>query len=198
MGEMGALTTTLDATGLGATRGIAAEAFDDLVRQHQRRVYRVLYLVVRDSDAADTLTQECFLRAYERRASFRGESRVDTWLLGIAVNLGRDYLRNRRAGFWRRLSGLDAEDSSSRPARYPDPQPSPERVLLACRELEAVWAAVDILSPQQRTIFLLRFAEEMSLAEIAQVVGLRLGSVKSHLFRAIHAVRERLKEQQWR
>src|SRR5882672_10230408 len=107
MGEMGALTTALDATRIDTVKGIAMEAFDDLVRQHQRRVYRVLFLLLRDPDAADTLTQECFLRAYQKRDGFRGESSADTWLLRIAVNLARDHLRNRRAGFWRRLIGLE-------------------------------------------------------------------------------------------
>ncbi len=195
---MAALTTTLDASPIDSVRGIAADAFDELVRHHQRRVYRLLWLLVRDSDVADTLTQECFLRAYEKRASFRGESRVDAWLLQIAVNLARDYLRNRRAGFWRRLVGLDDSASFVAAAEFPDPHATPERALLARKELEAVWEAVADLSPQQRTVFLLRFGEDMDLAEIALVSGLRLGSVKTHLFRAIHAVRNKMKEQQWR
>ena len=61
------------------------------MRQHQRRVYRVIFLLVRDADTADTLTQECFLRAYQKRASFRGECRIETWMLRIAVNLVRDH-----------------------------------------------------------------------------------------------------------
>jgi RNA polymerase sigma-70 factor (ECF subfamily) len=198
MAEMGALTTALEARPIGGERGIAADAFDQLVREHQRRVYRVLFLLVRESDAADTLTQECFLRAYVKRGSFRGESRIETWLLQIAVNLARDYLRNRRASFWRRLVGLDDADGSGVAIEFPDPHPTPERALLARKELEAVWEAAEGLSPQQRTVFLLRFGEDMELAEIAKVVGLRLGSVKTHLFRAIHAVRDKLKEQKWR
>ena len=198
MGQMATLTTALDASPVDATPGIAADAFDDLIRQHQRRVYRVLWLLVRDNDAADTLTQECFLRAYEKRASFRGESRVDTWLLQIAVNLARDYLRNRRAGFWRRLVGLEDGSHPTVAVDFPDPHATPERALLARKELEAVWEVVADLSPQQRTVFLLRFGEDLDVAEIAEVSGLRLGSVKTHLFRAIHAVRNRLKEQKWR
>ena len=180
------------------TQGIAAEDFDEIVRQHQRRVYRVLFLLLRDSDAADTLTQECFVRAYQKRSSFRGESRIDTWLLRIAVNLARDHARNRRAGFWRRLIGLEEAAAGDRPIRFADPQASPERALLARRELEAVWAAAAELSCQQRAIFLLRFGEELSLQEISEVLGLKIGSVKAHLFRATATVRRKLKEQQWR
>jgi RNA polymerase sigma-70 factor, ECF subfamily len=180
------------------TRGIAAEDFDEIVRQHQRRVYRVLFLLLRNSDAADTLTQECFVRAYEKRSTFRGESRIDTWLLRIAVNLARDYARNRRAGFWKRLIGFEDRAAAEAAIEFPDPQASPERALVARRELEAVWAATADLSPQQRAIFLLRFGEELSLVEISEVVGLKAGTVKTHLFRAIAAVRRKLKEHQWR
>ncbi|PYX78617.1 MAG: RNA polymerase subunit sigma-70 [Acidobacteria bacterium] len=180
------------------TQGIAAEDFDEIVRQHQRRVYRVLFLLLRNSDAADTLTQECFVRAYEKRSSFRGESRIATWLLQIAVNLARDYARNRRAGFWKRLIGFEDAAAANAPTQFPDPQASPERALLARRELQAVWAAAAELSPQQRAIFLLRFGEELSLQEISEVLGLKLGCVKAHLFRALGTVRRKLKEQQWR
>lgn len=191
------LSTTIDA-GAAARPGIDEQDFDGIVREHQRRVYRVLYLLVRNPDLADTLTQETFLRAYEKRASFRGEARVNTWLLKIAVNLARDHARNRRASFWKRLIGMDDSENPEQFRQIPDPQASPEQALLARRELDAAWSIAGELPSQQRTIFMLRFAEEMTLPEIAQVLGLRTGSVKAHLFRAMATVRKRLKEQQWR
>lgn len=191
-----ALTAALGSPAQAMEQGISADCFDEIVRQHQRRLYRVLFLLVKDGDAADTLTQECFLRAYQSRARFRGECSIVTWLLRIAVNLARDYARNRRASFWKRLIGLEEESGS---ARLPEsalaaPHPSPERVLLAREQLEAVWNAASALSPQQRTIFLLRFAEEMPLAEIAEVLRLKTGTVKAQLFRATTTIREILKE----
>lgn len=198
MGDMGtAISTTIDA-GATARPGIADQEFEAIVREHQRRVYRVLYVLVRNPDLADTLTQETFLRAYEKRASFRGEARVDTWLLKIAVNLARDHARNRRASFWKRLIGANDGENTEQFSQFPDPQASPEQALLARRELEAAWNIAAELPSQQRTIFMLRFAEELTLPEIAQVLGLRTGSVKTHLFRAMATVRKRLKEQQWR
>ena len=175
---------------------ITAEGFDAIVRQHQRRVYRVILLLAKDRDAADTLTQECFLRAYQARDSFRLECRVDTWLLRIAVNLVRDHAKSRRAGFWKRLVALDHRDEKANEAA--SRQPSPERTLLARAELQAVLESVNRLSGQQRTIFLLRFVEEMPLADIATVLGLKLGTVKAHLFRALTNVRAEMKEQKWR
>jgi RNA polymerase sigma-70 factor (ECF subfamily) len=194
-------TTLINAlSAVGSTREkaivITADGFDTIVRQHQRRVYRVILLLAKDRDTADTLTQECFLRAYQARDSFRGECRVDTWLLRIAVNLVRDHAKNRRSGFWKRLIGLDHSDEKAEEAV--SRQPSPERTLLARSELQAVLESVNRLSRQQKTIFLLRFVEEMPLMDIAAVTGLKVGSVKAHLFRALTNVRGEMKEQKWR
>ena len=188
-----ALTTALNAPVEEEKEAVSSRNFDEIIRLHQRRVYRVLYVLLRDADAADTLTQQCFLRAYKKLETFRGECRIETWLLRIAVNLARDYGKSRRTSFWRRLVGLEgAEESENRQVR--GSQPSPERVLLAREELEAVWAAVDFLSQQQRTIFLLRFTEELSLAEIAAILKLSVGTVKTHLFRATARVRETVRD----
>ena len=176
---------------------ITAQSFDQLMRLHQRRVYRVIFVLVRDDDLADVLTQECFLRAYQKLGSFRGDCRVDTWLLRIAVNLVRDHGKSRRNSFWKRLVGLEKERIDSK-FTLVLAQPSPEASLLAREELKEVWKALDAVSAQQRTIFLLRYAEEMSLAEIAGVLGLAIGSVKAQLFRATSRVREVLRKKQWR
>jgi len=180
-----------------ATPGIAREEFDEIVRRHQQRIYRVLLGLLRDPGEADALTQECFLRAFQSRKGFRGEASVGTWLVRIAVNLASDHARNRRSSFWKRLlGGLKSEEpqASGVATDLPDPRASPERQLAAREQLQAVWAVVDTLSPRQRAIFVLRFAEEMSLAEVAQAMALEVGTVKSHLARALGAVRKRLKE----
>jgi RNA polymerase sigma-70 factor (ECF subfamily) len=185
------LTTALSAPVTEKAEEISAERFDEIMRQHQRRVYRVIFLLVRDRDTADTLTQECFLRAYLKRATFRGECRIETWLLRIAVNLVRDHGKSRRTSFWKKLVGLDdKEDKTAEPRQFPAAEPSAERALLAREELEAVWNALSSLSPQQRAIFFLRYEEEMSLGQIASVLQLKVGSVKSQLARVTGKLRE--------
>ena len=72
------------------------EGFEALVNAYWKPVYRFILASVRNADAALSLTQDCFMRAYQGRESFRGESSVKTWLMKIAVNLARDYQRNRR------------------------------------------------------------------------------------------------------
>ncbi len=74
-----ALTTPLEP--VAEMVEVSSERFGEIIQQNQRRVYRVIFLLVRDHEVADTLTQECFLRAYRKRATFRGECRLDTWLL---------------------------------------------------------------------------------------------------------------------
>jgi RNA polymerase sigma-70 factor (ECF subfamily) len=191
-----ALATTLSASIERTAEAVSPESLETIVRQHQKRVHRYVLLMVKDDDAADTITQECFLRAYQSLANFRGECRMDTWLLRIAVNLVRDHVKNRRVSFWRRLVGFGNEDAPEFQVR--SRQPSPEHALLARAELQAIWDGVNSLSRQQREVFLLRFVEEMSLLEIAGVLGLKVGSVKAQLFRALANIRKQLKDKQWR
>jgi RNA polymerase sigma-70 factor, ECF subfamily len=175
---------------------LTAEDFDELVRRNQRRIFRLLMALLRDEDAADTLTQECFLKAYKNRGGFRGESSVDTWLYRIAVNLARDYQRNKRQGFWKRIftDARDEEDEQPVLETVADRRSTAEISLLAQEEVEKVWQTVRRLSPNQREVFVLRFGEEMGLDEIAQTLSMEVGTVKSHLSRALTVVRKRLEE----
>lgn len=181
--------------GRRVVEGIAPEEFDEIVRLHQRRIYRLLLALLRDPDAADTLTQDCFLRAYRNRSRFRGDASVGTWLARIAVNLAHDHAKSRRHTFWRwLLGGADSEDLTAALEAKPDGRASPQRELEAREELALVWTVVDELSPKQRSIFILRFVDEMPLDQIARTMNLEVGTVKSHLGRAVSVVRERFKK----
>ena len=169
---------------------ITGDDFDQIVRRYQRKVYRVLLLMLKNPEDADNLTQECFLRAYANMKSFRGECSVQTWLIRIAVNLVRDHARNRRVGFWKRLLRLEGDGVVAYDREPPSIKPSPERGMLAREELDAVWRAVDSLSARQKEVFILRFSEEMELKE---VLNLSIGTVKAQLFRAVTSVREQVR-----
>ena len=167
------------------------EDFEGLVRLYWPRVFRFALASLRDSDAAQTVAQDCFYRAHKNRARFRGESSLSTWLMQIAVNLVRDHARNRRLRFWQRNQALDPAAQWT-----PDGRLSPEAAAAVHEQVRAVWQAAAALSEKQRTVFLLRFVEEMELLEIAAVTGMAEGTVKTHLFRAIATVRRHLGEAQ--
>jgi RNA polymerase sigma-70 factor (ECF subfamily) len=169
--------------------------FDEVVRLYRPRIFRFLMSSLGDRDIAESLTQDCFLKAYNARHQFRGESSLSTWLTRIALNLVRDHLRSRRIRFWQktRETALDLVDISD---WIPDARVSPEVSCLQQERVKEVWRAVDELSRQQRTVFLLRFVEEMELAEIAETTGMNTSTVKSHLYRALRVVRERVGKEQ--
>jgi RNA polymerase sigma-70 factor (ECF subfamily) len=194
--EMADAMVSLAAVPTVTPQALTAEDFDELVRRNQKRIFRLLMVLLHDEDAADTLTQECFLRAYKKRDSFRGASSVDTWLYRIAINLARDHLRNRRQGFWKKLFADSRDDDGEQPLldTVADKRSTAEANLLAQEEVETVWQTVRRLSPNQREVFVLRFAEEMGLEEIAHTLDMEVGTVKSHLSRALSAVRKRLEE----
>jgi RNA polymerase sigma-70 factor (ECF subfamily) len=143
---------------------------------------------VRDYDVAQPLAQDCFLRAYRARDQYRGEAALHNWLMQIAVNLVRDHARNRRLQFWRRAPSIPVEGEDG--AQWlASAGASPEQHLLAKERVNAVWQALARLPDRQRTVFLLRFMDEMKLLEIAEVTGLTENAVKIHLYRAVHTVR---------
>jgi RNA polymerase sigma-70 factor, ECF subfamily len=165
--------------------------FDEVVRVYRPRVLRFLLSSLSDRDVAETLTQETFLKAWAARQQFRGDSSLNTWLTRIAVNLMRDHLRSRSLRFWQKTRGasLDVLDISD---WVPDGRSSPESQTVARNQVAAVWRAVDRLSAQQRGVFVLRFVEELELEEIAGTLGMNLSTVKSHLYRALAVVRDRM------
>ena len=182
---------TFPSTSLTLGAGARATPLDDLesvVALHQPRVFRFLLAQLRDRDAAETLTQETFLRAWSARSSFREDCSIGTWLIRIALNLARDHTRTGRFRFWKHVS-TNAVDVADVAASVPNREGSAEMHLIAQEQVKRIWETVAGLTERQRTIFLLRFLEEMEIPEIAEVTGLPLGTVKSHLYRALNIVR---------
>jgi RNA polymerase sigma-70 factor, ECF subfamily len=181
----GAVAKPIDAE---AAATLAAEEFARLVETHRPQIFRFLLASTRDVDLAETLTQECFLKAHRNWANFRGDSTAMTWLMRIAINLEKDHWRNRRMQFWRhtRTNSVDVDEASE---WLPSGERTAEQRLLACEQVKHVWKAVEGLSERQRTVFLLRYVEELELSEIAESTGLSEGTVKAHLSRALGKVR---------
>lgn len=172
------------------TRSTALDDINTVVALYRPRVFRFLLSTLRDHDAAESLTQETLLRAWNARDSFREDCSIASWLMRIALNLARDHTRTGRFRFWKRVSesAVEASDVAS---LLPSGQRTAESQLIAREQVEGVWETVGTLSERQRSIFVLRFIEEMEINEIAMATGLPVGTVKSHLYRAIAAVRAR-------
>jgi RNA polymerase sigma-70 factor (ECF subfamily) len=161
------------------------EALD---RVYRSRLLRFVAYSTGDQDLADSIVQDCLLKAYNNRESFRGDCAVYTWLCHIATNLVRDHQRTRKFQFWRRIQKT-APDLSELSSLIPSRASSPESQILAREAAQQVAAALESLSLNQRTIFLMRFIEEMELQEICQATGMQISTVKTHLHRAVKAVR---------
>jgi RNA polymerase sigma-70 factor (ECF subfamily) len=165
--------------------------FDQVVQRYWPRILRFVLASVHDSDAAETLTQDRFWNAYRSRARFRGEASVYTWLVRIAVNVIRDHARKRRLQFWKRAERAGI-DSATLADSLPDPAMSQEQRALAREQVQAIWEATKTLSARQRTVFLLRFVEDMDICDIASATGLSSNAVNVHLFRAVRSIRKRV------
>ena len=166
---------------------------DALMRLYKAKVFRFVAFSVGDRDAADSITQDCFLKAHNTRSQFRGDCSVSTWLMRIAFNLVRDYTKSQKFRFWKIVhsSAVDVHELG----RYlPSSASSPEAQYLARERVEMIQKTLEQLSDKQRSVFLMRFVEDMELPEIAEVTGMAVQTVKTHLYRAMAAVRTKFGE----
>jgi RNA polymerase sigma-70 factor (ECF subfamily) len=167
------------------------DAYGILVERHQRKIYRVAFAVVRDPSEADGVTQDTFVQAFTHLAKFEGRSGFETWLTRIAINRSRDSLRRRR--FVSLFKFQEDEEGEPEPIlELVDERPNPERQLLSSQLRVAIDRAEKQLSAQQKVIFRLRHYENLALEDIAEHLGLSSGTVRAHLFRAIHKIRREL------
>ena len=144
-----------------------------------------------DPDLAESITQDCLLKAYNARASFRGDSSVNTFLTSIAINLIRDHQRTEKFKFWKRAqaTAVDVNDVAS---FIKAEGTTPEAQLIARQNVARLAGILQTLSPNQRTVFLMKFSEEMDLQDISESLKMPINTVKTHLHRALKSVRSQL------
>jgi RNA polymerase sigma-70 factor (ECF subfamily) len=161
---------------------------DAMVTTHRARLLRFVTYSTGDPDLAESITQDTLLKAYNARDSFRGECTINTWLTGIAINETREHLRTKRYKFWRWVKSTAInvrEITSFLPANESGPHgqlPAKERVKRLARVLET-------MPYNQRTIFLMKFSQEMPVTDISETLGMSINTVRTHLHRALKAVR---------
>lgn len=177
-----------------ARRGTSIGELDDidaLVRAHQARLLRFVTFATGDPDLAQSITQDTLLKAYNGRESFRGDCTVSTWLTGIALNVTRDHLRTEKYKFWKRVRA-SAVEIGEMASLLPAGNATPEARLLAKERVRELAHAVSQLSAKQRTVFLLKFTEGLSVEEISEILGMGVNTVRTHLHRALTAVRGKM------
>ncbi len=172
-------------------RGLARrdpEVLDQLITEYQHRLYRYLLHLTAEPALAEDLFQETWLRVVDRGRQYDGRSSFGTWLLAIARHLTIDHLRRRRPASLDAL--LEEEPGSGRIAV--ETGPTPFDLVVNDERAQRVDQGIAALPAIHREMLVLRFREEMPLAEIAVVVGVPLSTVKSRLYRALAALAERM------
>ncbi len=167
--------------------GLDAETFGFFVATHQNRIFRFILKSVTCIATAEELTQETFLAAYRSIYRFRGESRLSTWLTGIALNLVRNHLNRSDE---KRKDSVSEEWLLSRIAEKDDPHRNYERKEFLTR----LHDEISSLPAEQREALILVSMEDLSYGEAAEVLNISEGTVKSRVYRARERMRERMKE----
>jgi RNA polymerase sigma-70 factor (ECF subfamily) len=178
-----------DLAAVSRARGGDADAFRTLVERHSRAIFRVAYRMTGNEHDADDVVQETFLRAYRQIDRFEERANFGTWVHRIAINCSLDLLRSRGRHEKHRVN--DSEDGEMiREFESTDPQP--DRLLLSAELQQHVVSALDRLSGNERTAFMLRHFEGMPVEEIGRTLGIQVNAAKHTIFRAVRKLRESL------
>ena len=168
--------------------------FGAWMASEQRRVYALCQRFLQDRDEADSATQDVFLKAYQALKKDDAKDLDDParWVTRIAVNTCLDRLRSRKWQFWRKRPS--SEDEQMILSMAASTAPEAEDYYFAGEIGTRLKASLEKLSPRQRAVFTLRHFEEMSLEEIGSLLGLDVGTVKAHMFRAVAKLRVDLRD----
>jgi RNA polymerase sigma-70 factor, ECF subfamily len=172
-----------------------AEAFEQLVSQHEKRVYNYAYRLTGNHEDASDIAQEAFVRAYMSLGEFRGDASFATWLYRIVYNASLDELRKRKR---QRVTSLDEpvspNDEEPMSRQVATGEDGPEQALERVEIQRAVQESIMSLDEEYRAVLVMRHLHGYSYNEIADALGLNLGTVKSRLNRARFALKEKFSD----
>ncbi|MFL5693222.1 MAG: RNA polymerase sigma factor [Ktedonobacteraceae bacterium] len=163
------------------------DAFAQLVQQHQRRVFNLVFRMLQEYEEANEVTQETFLAAWQGLPSFRGDARFSTWLYRIAYNCALKQLEQRR-----RDQALQVDLRAEYVVADRDQEERVDAELEAHARQTAVHEQLSMLPAKYRIVLVLRHLQEKTYEEMAEILTLPVGTIKTHLFRARNLLKERL------
>jgi len=169
------------------------KAYDALILLYKDAVYGIIYRMVHNKQEAEDLTQEAFIKAYNSIRSFNEEYAFSTWLFKIATNNCIDFFRKRKLKTHSMEQNIRYKDGEIK-QEYADKERTADKDLLATEKTQLIFEAIDQLPEKYKTAIVLRHHEEKSYEEIAQILGLPLGTVKARIFRAREMLKKSLKE----
>ncbi len=167
-------------------------AFNDLVRKYEKQVYNFAYRLTGNYDDANDVAQDAFLRVFNAIGSFRGDASFSTWLFRITTNVFLDERKRAKAHPQASLDEYLELGESSVTRQIEDPSPTPEAVLEESERAQLLSNAVRDLPEYQRAMVTLYHGQQKSYEEIAEIMDLPIGTVKSRLNRARLALKEKL------
>ena len=175
-----------------AARGDAS-AFEELVVSYQAQIYRLCYRMTGNADDAQDMTQETFLKAWKNLSGFQFDAAFSTWLYRLASNCCLDYLRGLKR---RPTVSLTVENNQDDEEimDVADHAPTPEELTIRNEEHENLRIAMSLIDEEQRQILTLRVVNDLSYTEIAEILNVKEGTVKSRLSRARENLRKKLTE----
>ncbi len=179
---------------VAAARKGDRRAAESLLRRHELVAFRVCRSLLPPGEDVEAAAQDVLVRVLRGLPQFAGRGSVAGWVASIAVNLCRDRLRRRRLVPFVSLDGGKGPEAADPMAVLPAGEPDPERVAMARQAVDRVRIEVAALPPRQRETFTLRFFAGLGLEEIAAALAVDVGTVKTHLHRAVRRVRAAARE----
>jgi len=176
-----------DAAIVGEIRAGNVEAFRLLVERHSHALFRLAYRMTGNEQDAEDVVQETFMKAHRDMGRFEARSGVGTWLYRIGTNCALDLLRSRRRSAISESPAEDGQDDLLE--SLPAGDPAPDQAICNGEIRQRVAAALDGLSAAERAAFVLRHFQQMPIAEISRVMGLRENATKNTIFRAVQKLR---------
>ncbi len=164
------------------------KAFIFIVNRYRERLYAIIRGYVRDHEDTDDLLQDTFMKAYRHFSNFRGESGLYTWLTRIAINSALSHLRKMKLRAWIPLEYVSDSLTSE--------NPQPDTLADQAQMKQWIQEAIGTLPDKQKTVFILRYVDELSHAEIAKITGNSEGTIKANYFHALNKIKAFLEHKQ--